>query len=269
LQSPAQSQYYSAISKGEDGGTGTYDALYLAVQKRLSSGISILTNYTWSHCISDVFDQQTSATATISSIPGDRRRYRGNCTGSDLRHLFILNMVAATPRFSHKYLRLVASDWQVAPILQVKSAQLFSVVSGTDRALTTASGQTANYVAAVSPYTSSPNCPLAPCIQWTNRSAFTVPDSGTYGNLGLNNLKGPGVLQLNLALSRTFRIAESKALQLRGEAFNLPNHLNPSTPVNSLSSPNFGQITTDISGTNGLTSGGDPRIIQLAAKFYF
>jgi hypothetical protein len=76
---------------------------------------------------------------------------------------------------------------------------------------------------------------------------------GTYVNLGYNNLKGPGVFQLNLALSKTFQVAERKSFQLRAEAFNLPNRLNPSTPgangTTSLASPTFGQITSVSAGT--------------------
>jgi hypothetical protein len=82
------------------------------------------------------------------------------------------------------------------------------------------------------------------------------------------------MFQLNVALSRSFRVwGEGRLLQVRAEAFNLPNKVNLATPTtsttNSLSAPNFGQITTDISGNNGLTSGGDPRIVQLAMKFVF
>jgi len=105
-----------------------------------------------------------------------------------------------------------------------------------------------------------------------------VAPLGTYGNLGYNNMKGPGVFQLNVALSRTFAIRERKTIQLRAEAFNLPNHLNPTTPntsplsnttgISATNVSNFGQITNDISGNNGLNSG-DYRIIQLAMKFVF
>jgi len=55
---------------------------------------------------------------------------------------------------------------------------------------------------------------------------------------------------------------------VRAEAFNLPNHLNPSVPVAALNSGSFGKIQSDISGTSGL-SAGDPRIVQLALKFIF
>jgi hypothetical protein len=111
---------------------------------------------------------------------------------------------------------------------------------------------------------------------WINKSAFAyipgtpgAPLPPAYGNLGYNNMKGPGVFQFNLAVSRNFPVwGEGRSIQLRGEAFNLPNHLNPSTPVNTLTAPNFGQITSDISGNNGIGAG-DYRVIQLALKFIF
>jgi len=84
---------------------------------------------------------------------------------------------------------------------------------------------------------------------------------------------------LNIAVSRNFRIREGQTLQLRGEAFNLPNHLNPGTPggvsatnfggIAALNAPNFGAITNDISGTNGGLIPGDYRVVQVALKFIF
>ena len=82
-----------------------------------------------------------------------------------------------------------------------------------------------------------------------------------------------------MALSRNFIVFEKKTLQVRAEAFNLPNRLNAFAPgvapINagldanaSLTAPNFGQITNDISGNNGLLPG-DYRVIQLAMKFAF
>jgi len=112
-------------------------------------------------------------------------------------------------------------------------------------------------------------------VKLPNGLPFTCPAPlGTYGNLGFNNLKGPGVFQLNLALSRNFVIREKQTIQLRAEAFNLPNHLNPLPPGNgigvpvALNSPNFGKITNDISGNNGIGLG-DYRVVQLALKFAF
>ena len=267
LLNPAQGQYFAGIAYGDDGGTTSYNALYLSAQKRLSRGVSITTNYTWSHCVGDIPDQQTSS-AAVSNIPGNRRAGRGNCLSVDTRHSFILNMVATAPKFSNRALRMVASDWQVAPILSIRSGGFYTVLSGTDRALTTAGGQTANYLGG-DVRAASPGCSQAPCIQWLNPAAFAIPALGNYGTLGRENVIGPGMVQLNVALSRTFAVWEKKTIQVRAEAFNLPNHVNFANPTNSLSSPTFGQINADISGNNGLSNSGDPRIIQVAMKFVF
>jgi len=222
-------------------------------------------NYTWSHCISDIYNGNASSTG--NAIPGNRRQWRSNCIGVDERQQFVLNVVATTPKFSNRALRLVASDWQVAPILQIRSAQEFSVFTGTDQALSTVGSQPPNLVN-LNPYPSTQTT-----TNWINGSAFTPAALGTYGNLGYNNLKGPGIVQLNMALSRTFAIRERMTIQLRAEAFNLPNHLNAAIGTGAgtgitLNASNFGHITQDISGNNGLLPG-DYRVIQMAMKFVF
>src|SRR5437762_3154145 len=103
---------------------------------------------------------------------------------------------------------------------------------------------------------------------WLNPAAYVKPAPGTLGNSGRNTLEGPGMFQLDIAVSRTFPIAEKKTIQLRAEAFNLPNHLNPSIPVVATNQGSFGKIQSDISGTSGLSSG-DPRILQFALKIVF
>jgi hypothetical protein len=187
-----------------------------------------------------------------------------------------MNVVATTPKFSNTALRILGSNWQVAPILSMKSAQFFNVFTGTDQALTTVANQPPNLV--------DPNA-IYPQHQtagtWINAGSavFRPAAPGTYGNLGYNSLKGPGIFQLNLALSRNFTIRERQTIQLRAEAFNLPNHVILAVPGYSpgvtqrsgtlaLTAPNFGQITSDISGNNGLTPG-DYRVIQLALKWLF
>ena len=283
LQNPLEGQYYANIAQTLNGGTANYESLYLSANKALAHGISMLANYTWAHCISDPYDQQPSGDG--ATIPGNRRAYRGNCTvgTQDVRHFFTLNMVANTPKFSNKMLRWVAGDWQFAPILQLKSGNHFTIYAGTDRALTTvvstqASGVVQQPANQISPNVFDSNkgrgCPgsTTPCISYLNKAAFSIPDLGTYGNMGFGTLTGPGLIQLNMAVSRTFPIGERRTLQLRGEAFNLPNHLNPSNPNQAVNSGLFGTINTDQSGIAGQIAGttsGDYRVIQLALKVVF
>jgi hypothetical protein len=275
LQNAALGQAYSGIGQIDDGGTQTYDALNLSVRRALSHGFTAGANYTWSHCIGDPYNQNPPAGAGVAP-PDNRRQWRSNCNGPDVRQLFTLNVVTTTPKFSNRPLRILASDWQIAPILSLKSAQFFTVFSGTDNALSGQGLQTPNLVN-LNPYPANQSV-----NGWINKSAFAyIPGSPgaplppSYGNLGYNNMKGPGVFQFNLAVSRNFPVwGEGRTIQLRGEAFNLPNHLNPAAPgaggttTNVLTAPNFGQITSDISGNNGIGAG-DYRVIQLAMKFVF
>jgi len=262
LQNPAQGKYYSFINDLDDGGTASYNGLLLSAQKRLSHNFSALANYTWSHCISDYWEAQVG-TSNVVNIPGDRRAYRSNCSTGDQRQILNLSLIAQTPKFSSRALRLIASDWQVSPIMTIRSAQFFTVTNGgQDVALTGQPTQTPNQILA-NPYPAHQSV-----NQWIMASAFGPAAPGTYGDLGLNNLKGPGVFQLDLAVTRNFPIFEKQVLQLRAEAFNLPNHFNPSTPVATTNSGAFGQIQSDISGTQGLNAG-DPRIIQFALKYIF
>jgi hypothetical protein len=72
-------------------------------------------------------------------------------------------------------------------------------------------------------------------------------------------ISGPGSLAIDTSLSKSFALAESHRLQLRFDAFNLPNTPNFSDPNATVTSPAFGQI-------RGAGSG---RVLQISAKYQF
>ena len=263
LQNPVKGQNFAVLASQDDGGTANYEGFYLSTQKRLSHGTTVLANYTLSHCIADVWNVFVGNTGQSAVTPGNRKNDRGNCNTSDQRQIFNSSLVMQTPKFSNKMLRLLASDWQVSPIIKFKSSQFVTVTSGVDAALNGEGSQRPNLVNPSGIYPANQTVGA-----WINKSAFAVPPNGVIGNLGNYNVKGPGVFQLDMAVSRTFTVHEKQTIQLRGEAFNLPNHMNPAVPVAALNSAAFGQIQADISGTNGL-SAGDPRIVQFALKYVF
>lgn len=259
LENPQQGKYFSSVAQALDSGTASYNALYLAANKALSRGVTMNANYTWSHCITDPYDQQTGQSGLTP--PGNRRAYRDNCPFSDQRHVFVLNAVMTSPKFGDKVLRMVASDWQLAPILQIRSGAALTVTAGTDQSLTTVAGQTANQLL-LNPYAANKSI-----HNWLNPAAFAVPALGTTSGVAYGIVQGPPEFQLNVALSRTFHLRERQSIQLRGEAFNLPNTLNPNNPVTARNSGVFGVIQSDINGSAGTQ--GDYRVVQLAGKYVF
>jgi hypothetical protein len=266
LQNPTEGKYFAYVNQLSDGGTGSYNSLYLAAQKRLSTGVSVLANYTWSHCISDLWNGWVGNNASSSVSIGPRSMDRGNCLTSDSRQVFNLSVVAQTPKFSNRLVRMVAGDWQISPIVRLRSSDFVTVHSGT----VGISGQGGNstlpgeHVLLKDPNGIYPANQTA--SNWLNPAAFALPTTPAgaaapvIGNLGLFNIKGPGTVTMDVGVSRTFTLMEGKTLQLRGEAFNLPNFVNLGSPVASLNSNGtFGTILTSK----------DPRIVQVAMKFAF
>jgi hypothetical protein len=259
LQNQSQGQYYGTIHQLSPDSTASYNALLLSLNHRMSSHFTVLGNYTWSHCISDPFTSELDGVEYTN--PANRRFDRGNCAGIDRRHLFNVSAVEEAPKFSRRWLQTVAGDWRLSEIMRIQAGSYISVASGLDQALNGIGGQRASLVPGANPLASSSGCSQAPsCIQWLNPAAFAQPALGTFGNLGPNNILGPGTLQFDMSLARLFRVREMKSLEIRADAFNLPNHIRPNNPSATVSAPTtLGEIT----------SFGDPRIMQFAAKFFF
>jgi hypothetical protein len=69
---------------------------------------------------------------------------------------------------------------------------------------------------------------------------------GKLGNMPQNTIRGIGTWSLDGNLGKTFRITESKSLQVRVDATNIMNHPTPGAPSVSLAgaTTDFGSITT-------------------------
>ena len=115
-------------------------------------------------------------------------------------------------------------------------------------------------VPGVDPYLASPTWnSSSTALQYLNMSAFSQNTPGLWGNTPKGYLRGPGFVNVDMALSRNVTVSQRK-IELRVEVFNVFNRVNFGNPVTTLGATNAGAITT----TNG-----DMRIMQFAAKFNF
>jgi hypothetical protein len=265
LQNPAQGQYYSTIGQVDDGGKAHYNAMLLVAQRRLSNNFSALGNFTWSHCVSD--PETTELTGPTYINPANRAQDRANCS-SDRRYLVNISLVANSPHFSAHMLNMIAGGWQLSTIVRYQSGNFATVTTGVDNALSGIGSQRPNLVLSDAFVPEGPGSQTF-SIQYLNKSAFSTAalGPGILGNLGALNIVNPGMVQVDMGLSRIFQVREHQTLQFRWEIFNLPNRLNAGAPSTTLSSGTFGQISSDINGSG--SQAGDPRIMQLALKFIF
>ena len=104
----------------------------------------------------------------------------------------------------------------------------------------------------------------------TASAAFAQPAPGTYGNMGANNVWGPGYWEWDEAVSRQFSIREGHSVEIRAEAFNVTNSVRFNVPGQTLSQPaTFGKISTSAASLFLGATGGGPRVMQFALKYVF
>jgi hypothetical protein len=128
--------------------------------------------------------------------------------------------------------------------------------TGKDNSLTGSGLDRPNVVAGTQMYTGAAH---GLKYQYVNPGVFVANPIGTFGNAAHLSMRGPGYFDLDLAVSRQFRLLERLSLQARVEGFNVLNHPNFGLPVGNISSANFGQITNAF----------DPRIMQASMKLTF
>jgi hypothetical protein len=253
LINPQAGQYYGALDRFDDGGTQSYNGLLLSLERRLSRGVSVTSNYTWSHCIGDPNNGGVGPNAGTGYVnPSNREMDRGSCD-SDRRNNFNLILVGASPGFGAGWFHAISTNWLLSAIYRYNSGAWLTALAGTDRALSGISNQRPNQVLSHVYGNGS-------LTGYLNINAFALPALGTLGNMGHNDILGPDFWQFDLGLSRSFRVREGQRVEVRAEAFNVLNGLRKGAPNLGLNAPTtFGQITTAL----------DPRIMQFAMKYVF
>ena len=134
------------------------------------------------------------------------------------------SLVAISPVKGKGLAGRVLGQWQLAPIVSMRSGLPMNITDGADISQTGIGLDRPNLILP-NAYLSTSNPTL-----YLNRAAFQNQAAGTFGNLGRNVLIGPGAINFDVALTRTFRIRERWQLTPRAEAFNVINHTNFAAP---------------------------------------
>ena len=226
-----------------------YNAMQINVTKRPTRGLTLMANYTWGKIMDIISSSQTGQrgprdpfNAWIDRGPAD----------FDVTHRSTVSFVYETPRV--KRAALLFGDWQVNGILTLASGLPFTVVSGRDNSLTAQARDSAELIG-------DPARPASAnrLAQWFNTAAFTQNAIGTFGNVGRNSLRGPGVASADLAIFKNFPLTERLVLQFRAESFNTANRANFDNPTANVNSVNNGRIL----------SAADPRVFQFGLKLRY
>jgi hypothetical protein len=273
-------------------GNSHYNSLQATYERRISNGLSVLGNFTWSNCLSDAVDVLNPTAIGLFGagysapflphfgIHGDF----GLCD-FEVQKVFHFSGTYQLP-FGHGrhflsnssgVVNAIVGGWDSNWILTLQDGQPGTIPCAI--ATTSGFGCYALKVPGVDPYAGKHIVD-----QWLNATAFATPPAATtigqtdYSPLGggLSQFRGPGFHRMDFSLFKQFHLTERFRLEFRSEFFNLTNHPNFSNPgfaingvpaapgaLNYNNPMNFGKITSTRDGQN------DQREIQFALKLYY
>ncbi|MDQ3255942.1 MAG: TonB-dependent receptor, partial [Acidobacteriota bacterium] len=192
-----------------------YEALVLQLNRRLEKGLQFQINYTFSKATDTGQFSQTFTTGSVPLNPFDYSTEKGR-TGFDIPHRFVASVVWNPTFFSNtsdsRVGRAIFNGFTLSPIVQIASGRPNSAgVSG-----------------------NAPPCTNAAICGGTALS--TAVSTGLFGSgpssgdrfpiFGRNSFRFPKTVNVDLRLSRRFRLTETMNIEVLGEAFNLFNRLN-------------------------------------------
>ena len=271
-----------------------YNSLQTSLEKRMSHGITILANYTWSKSLDDLpFGEGVSGFDTgYSPLPlsdPNRHRFDYGPSSFDHTHVFSGSYVWQTPSLKGlgAFIHHLLGDYEFSGVVMASSGRPITVLQGTEISGTGIGQDRATIIPGVDPYGQN-SCAgvTATCVSWLTPSAFQPTKVGgvnnpaifgTFGNIGKNTLRLPRTSDWDVQVSKYFSITERWKLQLRGEYFNVLNHPNFAPETISTGAINgtdqisaFDKLNSNSSfGTFRAGQAADPRIVQLAVKIIF
>lgn len=242
----------------EANANSSYNALQLQMRGRLKQAWQFQVAYTYSSAeddVSDFFDL-----AGTYALPQNNRTLGGERSAAsfDVRHLLAYS---TSYDFSGLGQKAGLRHWlfdglQVTSLGRYHTGQPFSVNTIFDVNL---DGNLTDRLDSLNGLilTGDPRQPL----QLGDISTFSLlAQPGQDGRIHRNTFRAGGLLDLDLAVSKSFRFANARQLLLRADAFNFLNRANFGIPVRLLEAPAFGQAVNTVTPA---------RRVQLVLKFIF
>jgi hypothetical protein len=227
----------TSITWIESAGNSFFSSMQVNLEKRLSHGLYLLSNWTWSHGLDNALSDG-GVPGPVPQDPNNRRADRAT-SNSDIRHRV---NVAATYRLPSGHGSGIGSqlvrDWQIGEVLVAQSGLPFTVAVPGSPSNTGASSR-------ANPVSGASTLPAQQSInQWFNPAAFAIPPAYSWGILARDSLNGPSLVNLDTMVSRRFIFGEHRSLDFRWELFNAPNHPQFGLPASTIGVGGVATITS-------------------------
>jgi hypothetical protein len=290
------------------GGSSSSNELQLTLDRRMNHGLGFRVAYTLSKTI-DVSSGFRARSSTYTN-PFDPAFDRG-LADFDAPQRLVISPIWEIPFGNHgsSLSKKLLGGWEVSTITSFQSGNPFTLFSSNNASITNTGLDRPDVVGPIEVFsnprqerTFSPSSDglHGSCLPGTVTGHFVFnpmnlvcapgPPAGqavpadsssliaggvplfTYGNMGRNVLRGPGLNNWDISLMKNFQFTESRYIQFQANFFNAFNHtqfLGPTSGQGSVGGGStFGQATSDSTPSTSAYYRG-PRIVQFALKIYF
>lgn len=247
---------FSNIPMVDSGGNSSYNALWLSMNKRFSSGLQFNASYSLSHSI----DYNSLSNNAVGSQDSYNLHNERGSSDFDARHNFHVSYNYDLPFKGNRLLE----GWGISGVTTFQSGNpLTIIVSG--------AGPT-GYATRRANLVGDPTIANPDPAMWFNAAAFCAPGTTgrtgptVFGNVGRNTLVGPGFSNFDFSILKKTKVTENTKIEFRTEIFDLFNHPNFGQPGRVVAANNFGKI---LSTRFSPGDSGSARQIQFAVKYIF
>ena len=222
---------------------GHYHALQTSLNRRMAGGLTLKGQYTYSKAINQTDDDGWSGVNWNHPEVFDRNRARA---GYDQTHVFTMGFVYDLPFGPGKqYLnsgpgRVILGDWQINGLYTAAAGRVDDVNASGSSLNAPGNAQFADQVSENANLDRSQRS----ADRWFNTDAFANVTDVRYGTSGRNILGMPGIHNMDFSVFRDFPVKEAMNVQLRAEFFNFTNSPHYNSPNRSVTSGNFGRVTS-------------------------
>jgi hypothetical protein len=256
-------------------GTNQYNSLQARLEHRFVRGFQFAANYTWSKAIGMAANDDSGLREPAPAYWSLNRAVLNFDRTQNLQLQGMWELPFGTGRAlaQRGVLAVVLGGWRLNGIASFMTGLPFYVSSSGSSLNMPGSTQRANQI--------KPNVEILGNIGSTasyfDPLAFAPLTTTTFGNVGFNSLRGPGVVNTDVAISRDFPVKERLKAQFRLESFNFLNtpHFGlPNTNVSNMvlngdgTIKNLGGYST-ITSTQNLGRDFDERRIQFDLRISF
>ena len=286
---------FGVVAQTQNVGNSNYNGVVLTAAHNFTGGFQFQASYTYSHALDEISNSSlnpfgVNANNNVDVVtplnPANIRQLNYGNADYDVRHSFVMNYVWSDA-FRHLTARgpnALVKGWTFSGTIfkhtgfpySIYSSNATNALQGT--LFGSASPATATAVLANVIGTPNINCGSAaaqlanPCYTAAN---FADPAT-SFGNQRRNQFRGPGYFDTDFDVEKGFGIPkwESAQFSIGARFFNFFNHPNFAFPNTNIDSPQFGQITQNVSQPttiygSGLGADASPRVIELQGKLVF